>query len=92
LLTLFATKPQRRMAREEAGYTLDRHGDRATEVLREKAKHTHSLERRIVYKLAAREAAKRVACASSEQLAGTLLALRERRVRPWAPPLSAACL
>lgn len=59
MFTLFATKRQRRVAREEADYALDRHGERAAEVLREKAQKTRSFERRTIYRLAARDAAKR---------------------------------
>ena len=57
MLTLLATRRQRRLAREEAGYARDRHGDRAAEKLRDKARQSRSFDRRIIYRLASRIAA-----------------------------------
>ena len=46
----FPNEQERRLAREEAAYALERHGDRAAEVLADKA--AQSRKHRTIYKLA----------------------------------------
>lgn len=48
----FPSDRERRLAGDEAADALDKHGDEAATVLLDKARQTHSTERRTVYKLA----------------------------------------
>lgn len=54
-LGLFPNARERRLAHEEALDALERHGDKAGEVLLDKARQTRSSERRMIYRLASTE-------------------------------------
>jgi hypothetical protein len=56
---LFPTDREKRLARDEAAYAIEKHGDEAGDILIMKAQQTRSFERRRIYKLALAEVRKR---------------------------------
>jgi hypothetical protein len=55
---LFPTKREKRLARDEASYAVEKHGAEAGDILTKKVQQTHSSERRRIYKLALAEVRK----------------------------------
>ncbi|WP_454883200.1 hypothetical protein [Sphingomonas oryzagri] len=58
LANLFVTDQERRLAREQALYALEDHGDEAEQRLRQKAEQTRSRSHRRIYRLAINEVRK----------------------------------
>jgi hypothetical protein len=56
---LFPTDREKRLARDEAAYAIEKHGVEASNILVMKAQQTRSSERRRIYKLALAEVRKR---------------------------------
>lgn len=52
---LFPKDREKRLARDEAAYAIEKHGDEAGDVLIMKVRQTRSSERRRIYKLALAE-------------------------------------